>query len=331
MTWPIIGHDWAVTQLRQSLAHSRVGHAYLFCGPPQIGKTHLARLWAQALTCPQPDPPCGQCSACHKIAHGAHPDIRFVAGQGAGQSIKIEQVRALQREAVLLPYEGPRRVFILLDFDRATVEAANSLLKTLEEPPSHVVLILTAVDAEALPSTVVSRCQRLDLRPAPLGLVRDALQAEGAPPDRAELIARLAGGRVGWALEAWRQPDILHQREQDLDRLQSLLTVGRVERFAFAEKASRDLPACRRRIAYWLGWWRDLLLLSSHNEEHIVNLDRLEELRSQQRGLTMAQLWAVLEALQKTAARLEANVNARLALESLMLALPRRADSGPVA
>ncbi|HFD39309.1 MAG TPA: DNA polymerase III subunit delta', partial [Anaerolineae bacterium] len=140
MTWPIIGHDWAVTQLRQSLAHGRVAHAYLFCGLPQIGKTHLARLWAQALLCPQPDPPCGQCLSCQKIDHGTHPDVQVLEGQGAGRSIKIDQVRTLQREAVLLPYEGPRRVFILRDFDQATVEAANSLLKTLEEPPAHVTL-----------------------------------------------------------------------------------------------------------------------------------------------------------------------------------------------
>ena len=185
MSWSLIDHDWAVTQLRQSLVHDRVAHAYLFCGPPQVGKTHLARLWAQALLCPRPEPPCGQCPSCRKIDHGTHPDVQLLAGQGAGQSIKIHQVRALQREAVLLPYEGPRRVFILRRFDLATVEAANSLLKTLEEPPAHVVLILTAVDASALPPTVVSRCQRLDLRPVPPGVIQSALEQEGAPPDRA--------------------------------------------------------------------------------------------------------------------------------------------------
>ena len=156
MAWQTVGHDWAVTLLRRSLAGGRVAHAYLFSGPPQIGKTRLALELAQALNCAQPDPPCGRCPSCLKIARGTHPDVRLVEGEGAGGSLKIDQVRALQREAALAPYEGRYRVFILRQMDRATLEAANCLLKTLEEPPGHVVLGLTAVYPESLPLTIVS-------------------------------------------------------------------------------------------------------------------------------------------------------------------------------
>ncbi len=323
MTWPIIGHDWAVAQLRRSLAHGREAHAYLFCGPPQIGKTLLAVTLAQALNCSRPDPPCGRCPSCRKIARWVHPDVRLIEAQGAGQTIRIDQVRTLQREASLLPYEGRRRVFILRQFDTATVEAANSLLKTLEEPPSHVVLILTAVDARTLPTTILSRCRRLDLRPVALEVVESALLEQGVPPERARLLARLSGGRVGWAFDAWQQADVLQQREQDLDRLRELLAADRVTRFAFAERAGRDLAACRRQLATWSGWWRDLLLLTVGAGEHLVNLDRLGELRALQERTTPGQVWTVLDALRTTIARLDANVNARLALENLMLKLPR--------
>ncbi|MGC9335498.1 MAG: DNA polymerase III subunit delta', partial [Anaerolineae bacterium] len=130
MGWGVIGHDWAVALLREGLAKGRAAHAYLFSGPPQIGKTHLALALAQALNCEQPDPPCSDCPSCRRIAARTHPDVRLIAGEGAGDSIKIDQVRDLQRESILLPYEGRCRVFVLQRMDQATIEAANSLLKT---------------------------------------------------------------------------------------------------------------------------------------------------------------------------------------------------------
>jgi len=286
---------------------------------------------AQALNCTPPDPPCGQCTSCLKITKQSHPDVQLVVGEGAGESIKIDQVRALQREAALSPYEGRYRVFVLRQFDRASVEAANSLLKTLEEPPAHVVLGLTATHAEALPSTVVSRCQRLDLRPAASHIIETALQEKKISTEKAQLLARLSGGRVGWAFNACVNDDPLHQREQDLDLLAELLAADRAKRFDFAKKASRDGGGCRRQIALWIGWWRDLLLLCSQNDKGVMNVDRLGELRSLVQKTNESQIWSILSALQTTAAQLEANVNAQLALESLMLKLPEwQQASGPL-
>jgi DNA polymerase III subunit delta' len=327
MAWEVIGHDWAVALLREGLAKGRVTHAYLFTGPPQIGKTHLAQVLAQALNCERPDPPCGKCPSCLKIAGGTHPDVRVIVGEGAGESIKIDQVRALQREAILLPYEGRYRVFILRLMDQATMEAANSLLKTLEEPPAHVVLALTAVQAEALPPTVVSRCQRLDLRPVSLHQVESALKDRGLADEQARLLARLSGGRIGWALEAARGEGTLPRRQQGLEQLIQLLSATRVERFDFASKVSRDVDSCRDLIELWASWWRDLLLLTAPAqaapaEGHIVNLDRAGELEQVANHTDLSQAWAVLAALESTVARLDANVNVRLALEGLLLKLP---------
>jgi DNA polymerase-3 subunit delta' len=323
MAWPIIGHDWAVELLCKRLAAGRSAHAYLFTGPPHIGKTRLARILAQALNCEQSDPPCSQCRSCDRIEKGLHPDVHLVVGEGAGGSIKIDQVRALQREAVLTPYEGRYRVFILHRADRATLEAADSLLKTLEEPPAHVVLVLTAMHAEALPPTVVSRCQRLDLRPASHSVVRAALQERGVPSPKAELLARLSGGRLGWAFRVLEEDRILQQREQDLAQLRALLSSNRVTRLDFAWKASRDPVDVRQMLELWTGWWRDLLLLCSNGEGSIINIDRLDELQLLATHSDLAQAWAVLKALQTAVAQLEANVNTRLALESLLLKMPR--------
>jgi DNA polymerase-3 subunit delta' len=330
MSWPIVGHEWAVALLGTSLAAGRPAHAYLFCGPPQIGKTTLALALAQALNCTGEEPPCGRCAACLKTERRAHPDVQVVEGQGAGGAIKIEQVRALQREAALAPYEGRYRVFILPGMERATIEAANSLLKTLEEPPGQVVLALTAVHAEALPATVVSRCQRLDLRPAAYATVEAMLREKGLAQDRARLLARLSGGRVGWALTAIQEESHLTQRREMLDQLVELLPADRVTRFDFAWEVSREASAGRQQIDLWLSWWRDLLLLCHQNEAAIVNVDRLAELHILAGPATQAQAQAALGALQTTAAQLEANVNARLAWESLMLKLPRLDITGRI-
>lgn len=322
MSWQIIGHEWAITLLRQSLAAGQVSHAYLFSGPPQIGKTTLALSLAQALNCRQQEPPCGQCRSCQKIRKRKHPDVQLIVGEGAGGSIKIEQVRTLQREAVLKPYEGDFRVFVLRQADRATAEAADSLLKTLEEPPPHVVLILTASQAEALPPTVLSRCQRLDLRPAAFQVIEHALGERGISPSQAQLVARLSAGRMGWAFQACEDDELLRRRQQDLNQLTRLLSSGRVERLDFAWKTSNDLYSVRPLLDLWIGWWRDLLLLHSQGLDHVVNIDRMDELQALTGQSDLAQVWAAIRALQVASAQLEANVNARLALESLMLQLP---------
>ena len=191
MGWQIIGHDWAVDLLRRSLEAGRMAHAYLMSGPSQVGKTTLALALAKALNCTYADPPCGHCPSCLQIEHGTHPDVQLIVGDGARESIKIEQIRVLQREAVLSPYEGGYRVFVLRRIDRASVEAANSLLKTLEEPPPHVVLVLTALDPEALPATIVSRCQRLDLRPAACDIVEQLSLIHISEPTRPFTLSRM--------------------------------------------------------------------------------------------------------------------------------------------
>ena len=319
--WQVVGHEWAVKLLEHSLANGRTAHAYLLLGLPQIGKTTLALNFAQALDCLDEEKPCGQCRSCLKIAHGNHPDVRVI--EALNGTIKIDQIRAMQREVALSPHEGRWKVYIIRQMERATTEAANCLLKTLEEPPDQVILILTASDMDQLLPTIISRCQVLNLRPPSVLLVQKALEGRwGVDPERAKLLARLSGGRLGWAVRASEGEAILQKRERRLDEMIELMGQGRVERLRYAQQLSKSPDGLREVLDLWLIWWRDLLLIKGGSSTEITNIDREATLRSQAQGYNLTQVRDFIEALRTAVWQLEHNANTRLALEVLVLSVP---------
>ena len=318
----VVGHEWALDLLLNGLAMGRVSHATLIVGPPNIGKTTIACVFAQALNCTGDQPvPCGECLSCLKVVSGNHPDVRIM--DAPDQTLKISEVRDLQRELALSPHEGLWRVAVLSDFERATTEAANALLKALEEPPAQVVLVLTATEADVLLPTIVSRCQVLSLRPLSTALVKEALMSQwGSQPEEAELLAHLSGGRLGWAVRALEDEGLLARRDEHLDHLVSLMGEGRVERLAYAAELSRDLGLVREVLGLWLGWWRDVMLLASGSHIAVINVDREPMLREQSGQVTMQQAQRMAAQLRSIAKSIDRNVNPRLALEVLLLSLP---------
>ncbi len=321
-SWPVVGHDWAVTLLLRAVESGHAAHAYLITGLEHIGKSTLARTLAQALNCTGQPVPCGQCRACKLIAAGRHPDLHLVAPEG--NTLKIDQVRALQHDLALAPMEGRFRVAILEGMDKATVEASNALLKTLEEPPPHVVLALIAPEAEALLPTIVSRCQLVALRPLSAQAVHHALvERWGIDDARAQTLAHLSGGRLGWAVMAAQDDSVLARRAQLLDDLMRLTGQGRVERFAYAEEMAADSAAARETLKLWQTWWRDVMLLTSSSDAPLTNSDRLDALRHHAEQCGVEQARSAAGGIAQTLWQLDHNANARLALEVLLLDLPK--------
>ena len=223
--WQVIGHSRAVSFLQRSLEAGTLAHAHLIVGPPHVGKMTLALNLAQALNCEAAGRPCLKCASCQKIASAGHADVQvigLVQNEDAAESklIGIDQIKEMQHSASLPPFEGSYKVFIIDGAELLSIEAANCLLKTLEEPVGRVVFILLTVNDSLLPATVVSRCQRLELTPMPVTEAAAALATDrGIEPERARLLAGLSHGCLGWALSAVVDDSLLQQRNEELNRL----------------------------------------------------------------------------------------------------------------
>ena len=291
MAWDLIGHGWAEDLLRNHIANDHVRHAYLFTGPPAVGKRTLALRFAQALICERTSgtgdvckPGELACRGCRLIPIENHPDLHRYPTKDDRGALRVDQVRELQRMLALAPYESRWRIALLPDFQDASHSAANALLKTLEEPPPAVVLLLTAPRIESLLPTIVSRCELLALRALPVESLATALVERGQPENTAALLASLAGGRPGAALVLADDQAALDRRSQWLEDLRSLLVKDRRQRFAYVERvlARKDL-ATKRRVSVdaletWLGLWRDALLLAFKADGRIGNPDRSADL-----------------------------------------------------
>jgi DNA polymerase-3 subunit delta' len=328
--------------LGRALAEGRASHAYLFAGPPQVGKATAAVEFAQALNCRGEDPPCHRCKQCHLIEEGKHPDIEVIGIGGlceesgsdhkdhstdGSKEIRICQVRRLKRIASRAPFEGRYRVAIIDPADALNAESSNALLKTLEEPAPSLVLILVTSREEALLPTVRSRCRLVPFNTMPSAAIAKALEETWeVPPDDAALLARLSGGRLGWAVTAWEDETFLPAREAVLEDAYRLTAAGRDERFAYASQLalrfSRDRENVLGVLELWQEWWRDVLLAATGRPETVANADSLDRLALVAGKYTVEDIVSFLAALRRTRAYLMDNVNAQLALEVLLLQLP---------
>ena len=333
--WQVIGQTRVVTLLQRSLEEESLAHAYLLVGPPHVGKMTLALNLAQALNCQGTERPCGECASCQKIASANHADVQVIgltqnvdsAEAKLRTEIGIDQIRQMQHSASLPPFEGKYKIFIIEGAEFLSTEAANCLLKTLEEPTGKVVFILLTTNDGLLPATVVSRCQRLELSPLAATEVETALNSRwGIEPQKAKLLARLSHGCLGWALSAALDDGLLQQRAEKIDRLLDIINADYEERFAYANQLAAQFTQNRGLVQevldLWLDWWRDLLLVKIGCSDIITNVDRLDKLVEIAEDYRLAQIKAFINSIQAAGEQLRQNANPRLVLEVLMLDMP---------
>ncbi|MCS7286991.1 MAG: DNA polymerase III subunit delta' [Anaerolineae bacterium] len=325
----LIGHEWALEFLENAIRRGDVSHSYLFTGPRGVGKRTLALEFAKALCCRVSLPPCGHCRDCRDVAQGRHPDVKVLEPDNS--SIKIEQIRELQREAFLAPHRSPYRIFIIADTEKATPEAANSLLKTLEEPPPHSIFILTALSADLLLPTIVSRCQVLNLRPLPDDLIREFLEKKwGIESSRASLLARISEGCVGKAVEFLKEERTFRERTEDLEAFLRLIKSDTITRLEWAEAISkeREEERVQEMVKRWILALRDMLLLLEGMQDMVVNVDFKDELRAVATKLGKEKIRSGLKDLRFILEALSRNANLRIVLDVLVLKLPGLVQEG---
>jgi DNA polymerase-3 subunit delta' len=330
MDWHIYGHDWAVNLLQAHAAGGSLRHAYLLVGPEGVGRRTLATHFAQALNCTHPPEPggfCGECRDCRQIGALAHPDLSLLTPTEGHKDILIDQVRALQHTLALAPYAAKYRIALLPDFQRANTQAANALLKTLEEPPERVVLLLTADALEHLLPTIISRCEVIRLRPASIADAATYLQSEkNLPPEQAGLLSHLTSGRIGAAIRLAEDADALEHRRDHMETLIGLLSAPRQDRFKLAERLAKSYDTARinagKVIPIWLSFWRDVFVRTSGADLPLVNLDLESQVDQVAVMVDPEAARTLVIAHEEALDQLDANANVRLLLEALMLRWP---------
>ncbi|NOY52562.1 MAG: DNA polymerase III subunit delta' [Deltaproteobacteria bacterium] len=317
----VLGQAQAIEVLQRERSHERIPHAYLFCGPDGVGKKRTAFALAQSLQCETGGVDgCGDCPACRKVAHDRHPDVHFyqpvARTKGAMSKIYIDQIRELQGAISLKAMEGRKKIMIVDDADRMVDQAANALLKTLEEPPGDSLLILIATFPDLLPSTILSRSRKVRFRPLSDELVTRVLMRErGMTEEGARTLARFAQGSLSRVMEV-EPEDLLTHREEFLKESGRWKEGDLGAVFDFCARFAKNSGDAVDFIHYLLEWTRDLIALKLQGPEGVlIYRDRIPDLEAGCRGTTVEDLLEQFDRLQGTLKKLDRNVNPRLALE----------------
>lgn len=310
----IVGQERAINFLRNSYKQQRIGHAYLFLGPAGVGKSSVAKFFARFLNCEdRPPAPCCRCPACLKIENNNHPDVFWIGPEENAQGIKIEAIRQLQQRISLKPYEGDFKVFIIEEADALTEDAANCLLKTLEEPPPASLLLLIAEDKEKIIPTILSRCQIVKFPLLKRKAIESFLQErKGLEKEKAEFIARLAGGSLAKAL-AFLEGEYFNKRNTVLTEF---LNKKELDDAVWANRA-----LLLDSLEVLTGLLRDSIFMRLGLEGLVVNIDREQLVSELALRYSQERLCRLLEKFDFYYNWLEHNANTRLILTNLEIDL----------
>ena len=329
----LIGNDRIKKLLQRAVSEARIGQSLLMAGPRGVGKYQFALALAQALNCERPTSgdACGQCIPCRKIAHNEHADVRtilresqdpLVKKETRSQFIKIEQTRLMSEQAQFRPYEGRRRVFILDDAEWLRREAANSLLKTLEEPPESSLIILITPKPFALIDTIRSRCLMLSFAPLNASEIEQHLLGLEKKPDEARLRARLSGGSIGRAIEI----DLAEYREMRnilLELLESLaFSRSSASLMGAAEYLGRKIEKdeFERHLEALTVLLSDLLRLKLRdNVGSLTNEDVIERLQRIADSVSEESIIRLADGIEDVFRDLPRNINRQLAMEAILI------------
>lgn len=325
----IIGHQHIINYLKRSIEKNKISHAYLFEGSEHLGKKTVALWFTKCLECQSQESkkPCGKCRSCQDIYKNQHPDLTIISvvenkneTRLPARKVSIDQIRELRRYLSLSPHSSPYKIAIIDSAERMTDEAANALLKTLEEPRGNAVLILITNIASALPETILSRCEEIKFREVKKSEIEDYLLNEGCNRKEAIVISRLSLGKPGIAIDLFKKKSSGNFNRQELNEFLNFLNKSYPERCKFIENIVKKDISLTKLLDEWINLFRDLFFAKKGVRDLIINIENYSILEKEKNRYKEEDLIRIIKQIQKIQYFFSTtNVNPKLALEVLAL------------
>jgi len=316
----IYGHKNILELFNKIINSGKIANAYLFVGESGLGKEYMAKYFAMMVNCVKSPKPCFSCHSCVQFVSGNHPDIFFIEPDGS--SIKVDTLRnTVISNAYIKPYNSYKKIFIIKEAEKMTEQSQNSILKTLEEPPLHVLFILTASKMDGLLPTIVSRCETIRFNRESDDVIEDYLVNEkNVNASEAKKISSVACGNYGKAdLLTDEKYSII--RNEVWDVLESLLKSDRalrLDRFRFFDENREMIDDV---IDIMISYVRDIMVLNFSDERSVINKDMIDKLKAISNDLTGPKLNNIINEIEDLIFNLKSNVNYQMAIEKFLLSI----------
>ncbi len=325
----IVGQEQLKEHFQHALKLNKVSHAYIINGERSSGKEFAAKVFTAALQCENPDTssgmtePCGECPSCKQMSTGNQPDVIYITHEKPG-TIGVEDIRGqINGTVAIKPYSSRRKVYIINDGEKMTVQAQNALLKTLEEPPEYTVILILTANVEALLSTIQSRCVVLNMKPVKDSQVKRFLMENMQVPDyKADICAAFARGNIGKAKMLASSEDFDRVKDEAVTLLKYINDMEISEIAAAIKKISEYKLDVNDYMDILSIWYRDVLLFkATHDANHLIFREEIQYIRKVADRSTYEGIEDIINALDKAKGRLKANVNFDLTMELLLLTI----------
>ncbi|SKC83746.1 DNA polymerase III subunit [Maledivibacter halophilus] len=317
----VIGHEKIISFLKNAINSNRLSHAYVFEGQKGVGKKITGVEFAKAINCKNESLGCETCSSCVKINNNNHPDISIIKSDG--KSIKNKQIEEFQNDILLRPYESDKKVFIIEDAHTMTISAQNRLLKILEDPPKYGIIILIVENSYSLIPTIRSRSQIIKFNRIPKKLIEEYLKKNYNIRDNDLSIAtRFSDGSIGKAMNLYKSEEFKSRREITIDIIDEVISGDKLKLLEYVDFFEKNKEYISEILDFFIIWFRDLLLLSeTGEEEHLLNIDKIDILRLHANKLPSENFCEFIEIVEKIRKNIDANVNFSLSIETMLLNL----------
>ncbi len=315
----MLGHQKVLNNLQAAIKNDTISHAYIFEGTDGIGKRETALAFSSILMCEADNAPCGVCKTCQLFKEGSHPDFQeiYLAEE---KSISVEEIRNILKGIIIRPLYSKYKIFVINNADKMTVQAQNSLLKSLEEPPGYVVFILTAQSGAAMTSTIRSRCQRIFFDKLSIEELRGILKVKyGYSKPEWDFIVSYADGVIGTAIDLVNMPEYLEIRDVVLEQVTQLLEAQDTDLFILYELFEKYDDKIDFILRVILMFFRDIVVYNqTGNFNILINSDK-KDMIIKNVSINLSSLMKSIRAIWSAKRSLEVNANFQLTIEVMLM------------